>query len=45
MPFSLAGLARFETELVATEGNLEALADLSGHRADLVHERVRDLKH
>ena len=33
-------MARFETELLATEENLEALADLSGLWIDRVHERT-----
>ncbi len=37
---SSSEMARFETEQLATEENLEALADLSGHWVDRVHERV-----
>jgi hypothetical protein len=37
---STSEMARFETELLATEENLEALADLSGLWVDRVHERT-----
>ncbi len=37
---STSEMARFETELLATEDNLEALPDLSGHWIDRVHERT-----
>ncbi len=33
-------MARFETGQLATEENLKALADLSGHWVDRVHERA-----
>ena len=32
-------MGRFETEVLATEENLAALADLSGHWIDSVHDR------
>ena len=37
---STSEMARFETELLATEDNLEALTDLSGHWVDRVHGRA-----
>jgi hypothetical protein len=37
---SASEMARFETELLATEENLEALSDLSGLWIDRVHERT-----
>lgn len=37
---SSSEMARFETELLASEENLEALANLSGHWVDRVHERA-----
>ena len=37
---STSEMARFETELLATEANLEALAALSGRWVDRVHERT-----
>jgi hypothetical protein len=37
---STSEMARFETELLATEENREALADLSGLWVDRVHERT-----
>lgn len=37
---STSEMARFETELLATDKNLIALADLPGHWVDRVHERA-----
>ena len=37
---STSEMARFETELLATEDNLEALTGLSGHWVDRVHGRA-----
>ena len=36
---STSQMGRFETELLATDANVEALADLSGHWIDRVHDR------
>ncbi len=36
---STSQMGRFETEVLATEENLAALADLSGHWIDSVHDR------
>jgi len=36
---SSSQMGRFETELLATDANVEALADLSGHWIDRVHDR------
>jgi hypothetical protein len=36
---STSQMGRFETEVLATEENLSALADLSGHWIDSVHDR------
>lgn len=37
---STSEMARFETELLATDENLNTLADLSGHWIDRVHEHM-----
>ena len=41
---SSSQMGRFETEVLATEENLAALADLSGHLIDRVHDRQRPIQ-
>ena len=36
---STSQMGRFETELLATDGNVEALADMNGVWIDKVHDR------